>query len=62
MYNPDQPVFEEQPESNIEIAYGRRCSKTIVESDPFCTSDHISGFHTFYVGSWFCFFSRDRST
>ena len=22
MYNPDQPVFEEQPESNIEIAYG----------------------------------------
>ena len=22
MYNPDQPVFEEQPESNIKIAYG----------------------------------------
>ena len=22
MYNPEQPVFEEQPESNIEIAYG----------------------------------------
>ena len=56
MYNPDQPVFEEQPESNIEIAYG-------IEDVPKPLWKAILfALHTFYVGSWFCFFSRDRST
>ena len=63
MYDPEQAVFEEQPESNIEIAYGiEDVPKPLWKAILFSTSDHISGFHTFYVGSRFCFFSRDRST
>ena len=63
MYDPEQAVFEEQPESNIEIAYGiEDVPKPLWKAILFALQITLVDFHTFYVGSRFCFFSRDRST